>query len=891
MTIKITINGIPLEVKEGTTVLKAAKAAGIYIPTLCSHPSLESIGSCRMCVVEIEGTRNLPCSCTTIAEDGMVITTESPRITAFRKARLAEFIEPHPRDCLTCNENMRCELQKVVAHVGAEDIPYKPRENQLKETGLFFSRDYNKCIRCGRCVRACQEVRKNKVIFMKQADEGLEVGTALDMSLQDAGCEFCGACVDVCPTGALMANSQKGLADKTVTTTCPYCGVGCQLIAEVKDGKIMQTYPDPKAAVNQGQACVKGHFGIADAVYNPNRLLKPLAKVDGQLVEKDWETIYTEIAEKLSKFKPEEVAFVASARCTNEDNYVLQKFARSVIGTPHIDHCVRVCHGPSVDGLYLTLGSGAMTNPISDVFKSKCIMLFGSNPFHAHPVVGMKIKQAVKNGAKLIIVNPMKIKNVDLADLWIRPRAGTNIALVMGMIKYIIDEGLADWDFINERCENIEAFKESLKAFELDEVSRISGVPVEDIKAVARMYATSDPAAIYYGMGVTQQSYGVEGVWALSNLVMVTGNFGKAGAGLNPLRGQNNVQGSCDVGALPHFLPGYKKVDNEEARARLLKEYGKLPPPIEGYKLTEMPDRIKEGKIKALFVMGEDPAMTDPNAGHIREAYEKLDLLVVQDIYKCKTAEYADYVLAGASFAEKDGTFSNTERRVQKVRQIIEPLGESKPDWKIVCELAQHMGATTFNYDSAWDITREMQRMVPGYEGISPEAIDKQGIPWPCKEGDTVGTPMLHIGKFSRGKGLLKALEYKAPNEVPDDEYPFYLMTDRSLFHYNNDTMTGNVKGIRLVESEERCDICPEDAEKLGIKDGQLIKVTSRRGSVKVKARISDKCYSGMIHMTYHFSDVPVNLLLGAGTDPISGTPDYKTCAVKIELEGETANV
>ena len=915
---ELVLNGKTVSAEEGMTVLEAAKAAGIYIPSLCYHPYISPTGTCRICAVEVEGMRGLPCSCTLPATEGMVVRTETPRVQEFRRTTLECILSEHPKICLechrrercdpydlclhhvavidscvTCPANGECELQDVAAHVGLEQVrlPSILRESEVKEDGIFFERDYSLCIRCGRCVRICHEVRGNKAIYFLVDEKGLSIGTPLNHSLQDSGCKFCGACVDICPTGALRDRLQRGLPEQVITTTCPYCGVGCQLKLETRGGKITRVTPDPDGPANHGQACVKGRFGIAEFVHDDNRLTRPLLKKNGKLVEVNWDEALDVVAKNLTKYPDDQVAAISSAKSTNEDNYVMQKFARAVLGTNNVDHCARLCHAPTVAGLAQSFGSGAMTNSIGDLSESACILSVGSNTTDSHPVIGMFVRQANHKGTKLIVANPLEIDLVRYADLWLQQRPGTNVPLLMGMMKVIVDEGLTDSSFIEQRCENFDAFKESLNNFPLDLVKRITGVPKDKIVAAARMYATNSPAAILYAMGITQHSHGTDNVMAVANLAMLTGNIGKPGSGVNPLRGQNNVQGACDMGALPNVYPGYQSVADPAVREKFEAAWECKLNPSPGLTLTEIIPAAYEGKIKAIYLMGENPVLSDPDASHVEEALKKLEFLVVQDIFLTETARLADVVLPSTSFAEKDGTFTNTERRVQRVRKAIAPISGSKPDWWIIRQLAQRMGGQGFDYEHPSQIMDEIARVTPSYGGISYQRLEGDGLQWPCPTGEHPGTPILHTEKFTRGKGKFIPLEYKPSMELPDDEYPLILTTERSLYHFHTGTMTRKVEGLNKLKKEEEVEINPGDAEALDIEDGEMVHVISRRGDVTAKAKVTDKSPAGVVSMTFHFAESPTNQLTSPALDPVAKIPELKVCAVQVEKISEATRV
>jgi len=721
-------------------------------------------------------------------------------------------------------------------------------------------------------------------------------------TLREVGCEFCGACVDSCPTGALTDLATRGIGkpDRVVTTICPYCGVGCQLKLEVRDEKIIASKPDPDGPANRGQACVKGRYGIAEFVHHSERLTTPLIRKNRGLKQASWDEALELVANKLRKYAPEEVGFIASAKCTNEENYIMQKFARAVLGTNNIDHCARLCHAPTVAGLVQSFGSGAMTNSIDEIEDAACIFAIGTNTTVSHPVIGLGIKKAVQNGARVIVANPGKIDLCRSADLWLRLRPGTDVALLMGMMRVIVDEGLLDSSFIEQRCQDFDVFKDSLSDFDLDFVEQITGVPQKKIAEAARLYAANKPATIiFYAMGITQHSHGTDNVLATANLAMLTGNVGKPCTGVDPLRGQNNVQGACDMGALPNVYPGYQSVADPAIREKFETAWGcSLPPALKqkfgiawscslpsspGLSLVEILGAAHRREIKALYLVGENPALSDPDLQHVWEALTRLEFLVVQDIFLSETAKFAHVVLPAASFAEKDGTFTNTERRVQRVRKAIEPIGESKPDWWIVCQVAQRLEARGFDYNHPSEIMEEIRKLTPSYGGISCERLENGGLQWPCPSEDHPGTSILHRNIFVRGKGRFIPLKYTPPGEMPDEDYPLILSTGRSLYHFHTGTMTRKVAGLNIIEPEAAVEINPEDASRLGIAQGDKVKISSRRGEVVVKAKITDSFAPGVVFMTFHFAESAANIITNPKLDPVSKIPELKVAAVKVE--------
>jgi len=667
-----------------------------------------------------------------------------------------------------------------------------------------------------------------------------------------------------------------------VKSICTYCGVGCGILIKVKSNKIIGVRGDANNPVNKGNLCIKGSLGY-EFVNHPDRLTKPLIKKDGKFVEASWEEALDYVSEKLLGYKGDKFALIASAKCTNEDNYVFQKFARVAMGTNNVDHCARLCHAPTVPGLMQTFGSGAMTNSISEIINAKTIFAIGTNTTVAHPIISLEMIKAVRNGAKLIVANPKKIDLSKYAAIFLQHKPGTDVALLMGMMKVIVDENLIDEEFTKERCENFEEFRKSLNKFSLEFAEKTTNVPKEKIAEAARIYATSRPSMLFYAMGITQHSHGTDNVIATADLAMLTGNVGKPSSGVNPLRGHNNVQGSCDAGALPNLYPGYQKVDDEYARKKFENAWNCALPSSKGLTLMEMWDAILEGKLKAIYLIGENPVLSDANAKHVVEAIKSLEFFIVQDIFLTETAKLADVVLPAATFAEKDGTFTNTERRVQRVRKAIEPVGDSKSDWEIACKIAKKLGANGFDFKDSSEIMDKIASLVPSYAGVSYERIEKFGLQWPCPDKNHPGTVYLHKDKFTCGKGMFAPLEYKPAKELPDKEYPLILTTDRSLYHFHTGTMTRKIKKLDQMMKEELVIINPKDAAGLNIADGSMVKVASRRGKVTAKAKITDIVPEGVVSMTFHFYETPTNVLTNDALDPVSKIPETKVCAVKVE--------
>ena len=886
--VKLKINGVNITANSGTSILDAALDNNIYIPNLCHHKDLKPVGVCRMCAVSIDNQPGTAMACTTYVEEGINVITENEDINLIRQTTLELLHANHTQDCTNCNQNNKCELQKVTSYVGINEERYgrmrKTRPYiEVDTSNPFFNLDHNKCIMCGICVRTCDEIQGVNAINYANRGFHTVISTFGNKPIKESVCESCGECVVRCPVGALYPkNSQVPALE--VKTVCTYCGVGCNIYLGVRGNKVVSSRGDRESIVNHGQLCVKGRYGF-EFINHDDRLKTPLIKKNGKFVEASWDEALTLVADKLSKAKKSKFAALSSARVTNEDNYLIQKFTRAVMGTNNIDHCARLCHAPTVSALAQTFGSGAMTNSIEEFVDAKTIFSIGSNTTVAHPIIALRIKEAKRRGAKIIVANPKEIDLCKHADIFIRQRPGTDVALLMGMIRVIIDEKLVNKTFLKERCENYDEFVKSLGEFSLDQVEQTTGVKKELIEETARLYAKNTPSSIVYAMGITQHTHGTDNVLAISNLALLTGNIGKPSAGVNPLRGQNNVQGACDLGALPDVFSGYQAVSNREVQEKFEKAWGVPLDNKIGLTHTEMFNAIDAGEIEAMYLVGENPVLSEADANHVKKSMKKLDFLVVQDIFLTESGEYADVVLPAASFAEKDGTFTNTERRVQRIRKAIEPIGDSKPDWWITSEIAKRMKAKGFEFANPLEIFEEIRLVTPSYAGISYKRIENEGIQWPCPNEKHKGTKYLHSEKFAtpNGKGKLMPLTYKPSEELPNKEYPLLLTTDRSLYHYHTSTMTRRVKGLRILDEEELFKINPADAKKHKLQDGEMVKVSSRRGEVKVKVSVTDICPPGVVSMTFHFFETPTNELTHCAIDPIAKIPETKVCAVKVE--------
>ncbi|EGO7896329.1 formate dehydrogenase subunit alpha [Enterococcus faecalis] len=894
-TVTLSIDNQEVTVPKGTTILEAAKTLGVEIPTLCHLKELAPDGSCRMCVVEVEGGRRggLTTACTAHCQEDMVVSTHSEKVADSRRFILDLLLSNHKLECFSCGKNGDCQLQQYALDYGIDATSFTEGKrmpcHQEDTSNPFFSYDPEKCIMCRRCARVCQLRQGRDVLSI--ANRGFETkmmpsyGQPFDQSI----CESCGNCVSSCPTGALTAKDTKEYRKwetQKIPTTCPHCGTGCQMNLLVKNNRLVGVEPLDGPA-NKNLLCVKGKFASYKFVGSGDRLTEPLIKRNGIFEPASWEEALALVSLKFNEIKAENgadaLAGFSCSRATNEDNYVFQKMVRAAFGTNNVDNCARVCHSASVHGLAQTLGSGAMTNPIADITEDvDMILLVGSNPEEAHPVIGAQIRQAIQRGTQVVVIDPRKINLVKDSALHLQVQAGTNVAFANGMMHVILKEGLADRHFIEERTEGFSDLEKMVADYTPEKVAEICHIHPEDLIQAARMYAKAEKAPIIYCLGVTEHSTGTEGVMSMSNLAMLVGKVGKPGCGVNPLRGQNNVQGACDMGCMPYDFPGYQKVNNPEVIDKFEKAWHVPLNRNTGLTSTKVLPAATAGNVKGLYIFGEDPIVTDPDTGHVRQALESLDFLVVQELFMTETAAYADVVLPGISYAEKDGTFTNTERRVQRVRKAVEPRGQAREDYEIFCEVMKRMGYPCA-YESAKEIMEEISAVTPSFGGINYERLEKESLQWPCRSLTDPGTPIMHVGSFARGKGLFKAIPYKQAQELPDEEYPYLMSTGRMLYHYNTRAMTGRTEGINQIANHSYIEINAVDAQALGIQEGDKVEVHSRRGKIETYAAVGNRVFPQEVFMTFHFPDGNVNEITNAVFDDIATIPEYKVCAVAIK--------
>ena len=890
------MNGSSVKVEDGSSVLDAVNVSGIPIPQLCKDPDMKPIGACRTCLVDIEGVRGYPASCSTPCTDGMVVNTRGTELDDIRQTVIG--LTTGMVSNFELGLNTHKELSTVAETFGSTDVDFPPREREpVDSSNPVFNIAMDSCILCGRCARACQQGHQFiGAIDVVGTSTDARIATFMDKPLIDSVCTTCGQCLSVCPTGAISTKESPQNITEYVKTTCPYCGVGCGIVAGVgEDGIIQEMLDDPDNLSSLGMLCVKGRFGYT-FVHHEDRITSPLIRKNGALVESTWDEALDLVAEKLIQYRGDSFGTLCSAKATNEDGYVQQKFARLVMKSNHIDHCTRLCHSPSVEAMLESLGSGATSNSYIDYEEAGCLVIIGSDANSNHPVAASRMRRAViENGAKLIVINPRRIDMCDFADLWLRPRPGTDVALLNGIAHVILSEGLEDQSFIENRTEGFDDWRKVVEKYNPKYDETLTGVPESDIIAAARMYAAPpfSGSCLIWGMGITQHTMGTANAHGLLNLSFVSGQLGRPGSGISPLRGQNNVQGCGDAGCIPNAFPGYQSISDESVEKFSSAWGGANLPSEAGLVVTDMVPAIDEGRIKAMYVTGENPLLSEPDLAHAEKSFRSLEFLVVQDIFLHETAEIADVVLPACSFAEKDGSFTNSERRVQRVRKVLEPVGDSKPDWAIFCELAKKISDSTgedlsseFSYEHPSQIWDEFASLTPLVAGINYERLEDGGIQWPCPTDDHPGTRYLYEEDFPRGdRAKFVAFEQGKPaDELPTKRFPLILNTGRILYHWHGGTITRRAHGLLARASVIQVAINPDDCDNYGLNSGDKVCIKSRRGQMEAEVLVSEKMNSGEIFVPFvKLQEQAANFLTNAALDPESRIPEYKVCAVRME--------
>lgn len=899
-SVTLQIDGQSVTVPEGTSIMRAAAEAGSRIPKLCATDSLKEFGSCRMCLVEIDGRKGTPSSCTTPVAEGMKVETQTERLQSLRKGIMELYISDHPLDCLTCSANGDCELQDTAGEVGLREVRYGfEGENHLAEgvddSNPYFQFDGSKCIVCSRCVRACDEVQGTLALTVEGRGFGSNIAAGLDEGFLDSECVSCGACVQACPTATLMEKSvvEHGLPRREVKTTCAYCGVGCSFIAELQGDEVVRMTPDRDGGANEGHSCVKGRFAWGYASH-PDRVLNPMVRenITDPWRKVSWEDAIGFAADRFkgiqAKHGPASIGAVTSSRCTNEEVYVVQKMVRAAFGNNNVDTCARVCHSPTGYGLKTTFGTSAGTQDFKSVEAADVIMVIGANPTDAHPVFASRMKRRLREGAKLIVIDPRRIDLVKSphirAEQHLQLQPGTNVAVINALAHVIVTDGLVDEAFVAERCEDAsyrrwaEFIADASNSPEA--VEEVSGVPAETLRQAARLFATGGNGTIYYGLGVTEHSQGSSMVMGMANLAMATGNIGRDGVGVNPLRGQNNVQGSCDMGSFPHEFPGYRHVSDYTTRDLFATHWGTDLADEPGLRIPNMFSAALDGSFKGIVVQGEDLAQSDPNTQHVVAAFREMECVVVQDLFLNETAQFAHVFLPGTSFLEKDGTFINAERRINRVRPAMEEK-QGLSEWETICRLATAMGYD-MSYPDAAAIMDEIAALTPTFAHVSFDRLDREGsVQWPCNDAAPSGTPIMHVDGFVRGKGQFMLTQFVPTEERSTRRFPLLLTTGRILSQYNVGAQTRRTANS-IWHDEDVLEIHPADAEMRGVKEGDMISLASRKGTITIRAVISDRMPPGVVYTTFHHPKSAANVVTTENSDWATNCPEYKVTAVEI---------
>jgi formate dehydrogenase major subunit len=908
--VSLTIDATQVKVPAGSSIMRAAQEAGITIPKLCATDMMDAYGSCRLCLVEIDGRAGTPASCTTPVAEGMVVRTQTPKLKTLRNGVMELYISDHPLDCLTCAANGDCELQDMAGAVGLREVRYGyDGENHLRdqkdESNPYFTYDASKCIVCSRCVRACDEVQGTFALTIAGRGFGSRVSPGQSQPFIDSECVSCGACVQACPTATLTEKKviEIGQPEHSAVTTCAYCGVGCTFKAEMRGEELVRMVPWKDGKANRGHSCIKGRFAWGYATHK-ERILEPMIRssIDEPWRVVSWDEALTYTASEFKriqeKYGKRSLGGITSSRCTNEETFLVQKLIRQGFGNNNVDTCARVCHSPTGYGLSQTYGTSAGTQDFDSVEDTDVVLVIGANPTDAHPVFASRMKQRLrkdqpasspkKDGARLIVIDPRRIDLVKSAhveaDYHLALQPGTNVAMLTALAHVIVTEGLVDEQFVRERCDWDE-FQEWAEFVARPEhspeaIEAFSGVPAAEVRGAARLYATGGNAAIYYGLGVTEHSQGSTTVMAIANLAMATGNIGRRGVGVNPLRGQNNVQGSCDMGSFPHELAGYRHISTDSVREQFEAMWGAKLDDEPGLRIPNMFDAAVDGVFKGMYVQGEDILQSDPNTAHVAAGLKALECLVVQDLFLNETANYAHVFLPGSTFLEKDGTFTNAERRIQRVRKVMTPKN-GLADWEVTQDLARAMGLN-WNYEHPSEIMDEIAALTPTFTGVSYARLDEMGsIQWPCNDKAPEGTPIMHVDAFVRGKGRFILTEYVATDEKVGPRFPLLLTTGRILSQYNVGAQTRRTDNV-MWHDEDVLEIHPNDAEDRGITDGDQVKLQSRAGAITLKAKITDKVAPGVVYTTFHHPDTQANVITTDYSDWATNCPEYKVTAVQV---------
>jgi formate dehydrogenase major subunit len=898
--VEVTIDGVKISVAEGTSVMRAAALAGVDVPKLCATDSLDPFGSCRLCLVEIDGRKGTPASCTTPCSPGMTVSTQTPKLERLRRGVMELYISDHPLDCLTCAANGDCELQDMSGAVGLRDVRYGyDGDNHLslgKDTSNpYFTFDSSKCIVCNRCVRACEEIQGTFALTIEGRGFGSRVAAGFNGNFFDSPCVSCGACVQACPTATLTENTviELGQPRRTVLTTCAYCGVGCSFKAEMQGETVVRMTPYKNGGANEGHSCVKGRFAWGYANHQ-DRQLEPMIR---ESITDEWKKVSFDEAiayaagrlqDIQSRHGKYSIGAISSSRCTNEEVFVVQKMVRAAFGNNNVDTCARVCHSPTGFGLSNAFGTSAGTQDFKSVEYSDVILLIGANPTDAHPVFASRMKKRLREGAKLIVVDPRKIDLVKTAHIeasgFLQLQPGTNVAVINSLAHVIVTEGLADTKFITERCEPTEyaIWSEFVSREENspEAMEAHTGVPAAQVREAARLFATGGNGAIYYGLGVTEHSQGSTMVMGMANLAMATGNLGRDGVGVNPLRGQNNVQGSCDMGSFPHELPGYRHVSDDATRTMFEQLWGTVIQSEPGLRIPNMFDSAIDGNFKGLFVHGEDIAQSDPNTAHVESALSSMECVIVQDLFLNETARFAHVFFPGTSFLEKDGTFTNAERRINRVRPAMSPQ-TGKHEWQIVCELANALGHP-MSYNESSEIMDEIAELTPTFKGVSFARLDEEGsVQWPCNDASPHGTPIMHKEKFVRGLGKFTPTPYVPTEEKSNRKFPLLLTTGRILSQYNVGAQTRRTANVAW-HPEDILEIHPSDAQERGVRDGEEVTIASRVGTTVLRAQVTERVAPGVVYTTFHYPISGANVITTDNSDWATNCPEYKVTAVQV---------